>query len=110
MAIEKVIEPQEFLVVWRDGKYSGAHTKQNTVYIEDGVRGQTIYGDAQPIGEGIPKGFPLAAVLEQIHVTALLQAETAQADCKAKAEECAKHEATIATLQAKIVELEKVPA
>lgn len=82
MAIEKVVQPYEFLARWREGVLTGGHVQFITRLIEDGVpmEGGERLSDAMPVDVGDGKGFPLAEILQQIHVDALIAVDTANAD------------------------------
>lgn len=76
MALEKSVLPYEFLARWKDGALSGVHVQFVTVLKEDGVIISQTPGDVLPIGEGIPKGFPMADILQKLHVDAIALSDT----------------------------------
>lgn len=103
--IETVKRPYEFLVRWREGKITGAHVGYELTTTEDGKVLSTTPLAVMPVDIGSGVGFPLADILGQVHIDAVATMSVAQAECQAKADECAKHEEAIAVLTG---ELEKV--
>ena len=108
--IETVKQPYELLVRWREGKITGAHVGFELTATEDGnvLSTTPLPVMAVDIGQGV--GFPLADILAQVHTDALVSRDEAIAEKTVVQTECTKHEATIAALEAKIMELEKVNA
>lgn len=104
--IEEKKFPYEFLARWRDGKLTGAHVGFVTQIIKDGKVIHESNDDVMRVDIGAKAGFPLADILAQLHVDAIGGMDDAMAECKVATDACAKHEATIATLEAKIKELE----
>lgn len=108
--IETIKRPYEFLVRWREGQISGAHVGFELTASEDGKALPTTPLPVMPVDIGQGVGFPLADILEQLHIDAIASMDAAHAECKSKTEECAKHEATIAALQAEVNELKIIMA
>lgn len=100
--IETVKRPYELLVRWREGKISGAHVGFELTATEGGKVLSTtpLAVMAVDVGQGL--GFPLADILGQVHIDAVVQMDAANATCQAKTDECAKHEATIVALTAEL--------
>ena len=95
----KTQTPYEFLVrMDKDGAIVGAHVKFLTTYTDDGVVVSQVEGEAQPVSVAGSAGFPLETILSAIHSAALVNCVAAQA-------ECAKHEVTIAALEAELAAL-----
>lgn len=97
--IETVKRPYELLVRWRGGKISGAHVGFELTTTENGKVLSTTGLPVMPVDVGNGIGFPLADILAQVHTDALIQMETANAECKVATELCAKHEAALAAAQ-----------
>lgn len=71
MAIQELTRPYEVLVRWRDGALAGAHVQFITQVVDgDRVMAETL-GQAMPVDVGAGVGFPIADILQQIHVDAL---------------------------------------
>jgi hypothetical protein len=70
--IETTKSPYEFLVRWREGKIAGAHVGFELTTKEDGVviSVTPLPVMAVNIGQGV--GFPLADILEQLQIDALV--------------------------------------
>ena len=112
--IETVKRPYELLVRWREGRISGAHMGFELTTTENGIVLSTSPLSVMSIDIGQGAGFPLADILAQVHTDALIQVDAANAEAKAKTDECDTHVATIAerdatilSLQSNITDLEK---
>jgi hypothetical protein len=110
--IETVKQPYELLVRWREGKISGAHVGFELTTTEDGKVLSTSPLAVIPVDIGQGIGFPLADILAQVQVDALVSRDKAIAErgaaetaLTAAQEVVAKHEATIATLTTELTEL-----
>ncbi len=82
MALVEKQVPYEFLARWTpEGKFSGAHVQFATV-ITDDVTGEVKLqtpGKVMPVDVGAGQGFPIADILDQLHVDSIAQAEAATA-------------------------------
>lgn len=80
MALVEKQVPYEFLARWdQQGKFSGAHVQFTTVITDDTtgeVKLQTP-GKVMPVDVGAGQGFPIADILDQLHVGSIAQAEAA---------------------------------
>ena len=65
--------PYEFLVRWdKDGKLSGAHVAFCDTVKKDGEVIQQTPCAVQAVAVGTQAGFPLAEILDQLHIDALV--------------------------------------
>ena len=103
MALVEKQVPYEFLARWdQNGKCYGAHVQFATV-ITDDVTGEIKLqtpGKVMPVDVGAGQGFPIADILDQIHVDSIAQAEAAtaaQAVADKSAAEAVAKEAAIQT-------------
>lgn len=98
------------LVRWKDGVLAGAHVGFEVTTSEDGAVLSTtpLPVMAVDIGQGV--GFPLADILEQVQVDAITGKDAADAKCAVAEADCARHLATIKTLEEKVAELEALVA
>ena len=82
MALVEKQVPYEFLARWdQNGKFSGAHVQFATVITDDltgEVKLQTP-GKVMPVDVGAGQGFPIADILDQLHVDSIAQADAATA-------------------------------
>lgn len=97
MTTEVVERLYRFTAVWRDGKLSGSSVELEKAIIEDGVTTEVIPQKVRPIGD-VPNGYPLQAVLDQLHIDALTATDVAT-----EAQKTAEQSATEA--QAKVTEM-----
>jgi len=97
--IETVKRPYEFLVRWREGLISGAHVGFEVTTLEDGKVLSTTPLAVIPVNVGQGVGFPLADILAQIQVDAIVSLAEMTALKDAAQITCAQQEATIIELQ-----------
>ena len=72
MAFEERTRPYEFLVRWgENGAIQGAHVALITEILKDGAVVSAQAGYAQPVSLAGEVGFPIAEVLDAVHVGAL---------------------------------------
>ena len=116
--LEKKLLPYEFMARWTDGKLAGAHVGFITQIVENGVVLSSTAGEVMPVDVGSGKGYPLADIMSQLHIDALVEVETAKAELasavaekekavEAQASERAKVEEATAALVAAQAELAK---
>ena len=77
--IETTKRPYEFLVRWREGKITGAHVGFELTATENGKVLSTAPLPVMPVDIGQGVGFPLADILAQIHIDALISVDAANA-------------------------------
>jgi hypothetical protein len=82
MALVEKQVPYEFLARWdQSGKFSGAHVQFATV-ITDDVTGEVKLqtpGKVMTVDVGAGQGFPVADILDQLHVDSIARADAAMA-------------------------------
>ncbi len=88
--------PYELMGRWnKDGSFSGAHIGFRTLVLRDGVEIADMIHPVQPVAIGARSGFPLADILSQLQIDALVRCDVLQAQVAAR-------DAQIATMQATI--------
>lgn len=116
MALQVQQVPYEFLVRWAHDEagvitLAGAHVKLLTV-VKDGDRVSSVEGEAQPVDVGQGTGFPLADVLDQMHVDAMAKMSQLEASLRERSAEVqelkAQMEARTAEVQKLTAEFERV--
>lgn len=107
MALTKTKTPYEVLIRWNpeSGEMVGAHVVWVTRIFENGDRISEIVEPAQAVAVAGAAGFPLADILEQVHVDALARIDTVEGektDMKAAADAEAARAITAETSLAKV--------
>lgn len=107
MALVKT--PYEQLTRWSpDGKVSGMHIKFLETFKDD-VTGEVIFqreGQAEHVSMAGELGFPLADVLDEIHVSALTTIEAKNAEIQKKDSDAAADKAELAVRDAVLADRE----
>lgn len=113
MAITEQRKPYEFLVRWDEmtGQLRGAHVQFYDAILRDGARISGQPSKAYGVGEG--QAFPLADIVDQMHIDALAELDVRAATIDQQAAAIAARDASITTLtserdaaHARIAELE----
>jgi len=100
-------QPYELLVRWNaNGEISGAHVGFIERTFKDGVEIAHKIGDVMPVGIGAATGFPLADILEAVHIDALIERDAAISDKNAAIQKLNVAERKSTDDQTKIAELE----
>lgn len=78
-------KPYEFLIRWDPltGEVKGAHVGFANVFVEDGVAQLGQIDPVVPVAVGTQQGFPLAAILKEINVSALAKVDQLKDEIKA---------------------------
>lgn len=97
--------PYEFLVRWQDGVVKGAHVGYVHRILRDGVVVSETPGDVTPVTVGIQVGFPLADILDQIQIGALLALEEARVEKVALETTLAARQSEYENLQSAVMKL-----
>lgn len=108
MALTEERTPYEFLARWdRDGKLSAAHVAFRTVIKRDGAVVSEVAEGPQPVSIGKGAGFPLADLLDQVHITAVTKVEELNAVTAGLQEIIAEQKKDIDSLRAALAEANK---
>jgi hypothetical protein len=98
--ISTVKRPYELLVRWKDGVIAGAHVGFELTTTEDDVILSTTPLPVMAVDLGQGAGFPLADILEQVQIDAIISMDAANASRAQAESQLSAAEAAIAELQA----------